>query len=71
MMRPLPNRRLRAFAEAGADLRPSIIFSRENATESHARFYGAHVLPSHFPLFLLPQAFRHTRMEGQKYIQIP
>jgi len=71
MMRRLPDRRLRAFAEAEADLRPPTIFSHDNATKSQARFYGAHVRPSHFPLSPMPQAFRHTRMEGQKYIQIP
>jgi hypothetical protein len=71
MMRHLPYRRLRAFAEVGADLRPPIIFPGENTTESHAGLYNARARSSHLPLFPPPEPFRHTRTEGQKYIQIP
>jgi len=70
MMRHL-DRRLSAFAEVGADLRPPTILPRENTTKSHAGLYGAHARPSNFPLFPLPEPFRHTHTERQKYIQIP
>jgi hypothetical protein len=71
MMRRLPDRRLRAFAEVGADLRPSTIFPGENTPESHAGLYRAHARPLHFPLFLPPEPSRHTRTESQKNIQAP
>jgi len=71
MMRHLPDRRLRAFAEVGAGLRPPTIFPVENTAESHAGLYGAHSRPLHFALSPLPGTIPHTRTEGQKYIQIP
>jgi hypothetical protein len=71
MMRHLPDRRSRAFAEVGADLRPPTIFPGESTPESHARLYCAHARPLHFPLFQPPEPFRHTRTESQKNIQAP
>jgi hypothetical protein len=71
MMGHLPDRRLRAFAEVAADLRPPTIFPGENTPESHAGLCCAHPRPPHLPLFPPPEPFPHTRTEGQKHIQNP
>ena len=71
MMSRFPSCRSTAFVEAGVVLRLPAIFSLKSSRVEHSAADRSSVRRPRFPLFPPLKSFRHTRAEGQRYIQSP